>query len=252
MAKNTRYIRNERRFEDIEKLFSPDYKNCKFPYSKDDLVYIGYEHKKLPNETRIINLITENNETVIGSTMGHQHIPKKRDKREFQEIYEFLRYGGMFLRNSENTLYLLKPSEKVIVKNNDNMTLLNFDNRVLVTLDFANPKKNQAHKDLEKRIGTCLFIKYKDKKFYFHINPKYYEEGILQGINTPIILKDTYFGESLYQSILEKQKEFNARGIKVVLGGNLPKEFENAFQKPLPKLVKDKNHLLFETLQIKA
>lgn len=251
---NEDYKRNERKFQDIQKFFSPGYRECKFDYAPDKTVYWGDESRTLPNITMLPNLKTLDREIVMGSTMGHQHTQKEKgDKRKFQEIYEFLWYGGMFVRNKGAVLYLLRPNEKVIVGTDENMTILNFDAIALITHDFANRDINSANKELEKKIGTCLLIKYERKfcGFKFYINPKYYEEGPLDGKNLePIIMKNVPFGNGIYRAMLSRENEFAERGIKIALGGNIPKKFTREFQKPLKILVQEKNKLLLETLQI--
>lgn len=248
------YKLNERKFHDIEQFFSEDYRHCRFDCPQDKIVYVGYESRKLPNITRILDLDTADGEIVMGSTMGHQHTQKENgDKREFQEIYEFLSYGGMFVRNKEAVLYLLSPREKVVVGTDDDMTLLNFESFVLTTHDFADKNRNSASKELEKRIGTCLLVKYMRKicGFSFHINPKYYEEKLLAGRDLgPIVIENVPFGIGLYRKMLNAETEFAKRGIRVVLGGNLPEDLQRISQIPLSILAQEKDNLLFEALQI--
>ena len=253
---NEDYKINERKFQDIQRFFSEPYKKCRFNCPLDKTVYVGYESKiNLPNITNLPNLETLDGEIVMGSTFGHQHTQKEKgDKREFQEIYDFLWYGGMFVRNKEAVLYLLRPNEKVIVRTGENMTILNFDAIALTTHDFANHDMNSANKELEGKIGTCLLAKYERKLrgFGFYINPKYYEEGLLDGKNLePIIMKNVPFGRGLYEAMLSRKNEFADRGIKLVLGGNIPEKFKREFQKPLQVLIKEKNKPLFNALQIK-
>lgn len=250
------YKRNERKFQDIQRFFSQDHKSLRFDYAQDRTVYVGYESRiNLPNITNLPNLETLDREIVMGSTFGHQHTQKEKgDKRGFQEIYDFLWYGGMFVRNKEAVLYLLRPNEKVIVGTDENMTILNFDAIALTTHDFANHDMNSANKELEGKIGTCLLAKYERKLcgFGFYINSKYYEEKLLDAKNSePIIMKNVPFGRGLYEAMLSRKNEFADRGIKVVLGGNIPEKFKREFQKPLQVLIKEKNKALFDALQIK-
>jgi hypothetical protein len=252
---NEDYKINKRKFQDIEKYFSEPYKKCRFNCPLDKTVYVGYESRTLSNITNLPNLETLDGEIVMGSTMGHQHTQKEKgDKRKFQEIYDFLWYGGMFVRNkeAEAVLYLLSPNEKIIVGTDENMTILNFDAIALTTHDFANHDINSANKELEKRIGTCLLIKHKDNAFYFYINSKYYEEGILNGKNLgPVTIKNVPYGRELYKAMLSRKNEFAERGIEIVSGGNIPKGLAKEFQKPLQVLIQEKNKALFNTLQIK-
>ena len=255
LTEDLEYKKNERKFQDIQKFFSEPYKKYRFDCAPDKTVYWGYESRTLPNITKLLNLDTLDGEIVMGSTFGHQHAQKEKgDKREFQEIYEFLWYGGMFVRNKEAVLYLLRPNEKVIIGTDENMTILNFDAIALTTHDFANRDMNSANKELEGKIGTCMLVKYERKLcgFGVYINPRYYEKGILDGKNLgPIIMKNVPFANGVYGAILSRKNEFEDRGIKIVLGGNIPKKLTRKFQKPLQVLVQEKNKALFNALQIK-
>lgn len=253
---NEDYKINERKFQDLQKYFPPYYEKCRFDYPSDKIVYWGKESRTLPNITNLSNLKTLDGDIVFGSTFGHQHTQREKgDKREFQEIYEYTWYGMMFLRRGgEAVLYLLRPNEKVIVGTDENMTIFNFDKTMLITYDFANRDMNSANKELEERIRTCLSVKYerRSRGIRFDINPRYYEEGLLDGKDKgPVIMRDVPSGNGGYEAILSRKNEFAERGIKVFLGSNIPEKFKKEFQKPLQVLVQEKNKALFDALQIK-
>jgi hypothetical protein len=232
MLEGIGYKINERRINDpdiqifIEK--SKDFRLASFGHSLLEVAYFGAEHNtnpKLPNIT-VLPVYSP-----LASTFGHPHTQaQKGDKRRIQEIYEFLGYGAMLIRNQEETvLHILKPKEKIIVKPNDNMTIFNLQPEPLVTLDYANPNMNSANKDLEKRIGPLMMIECEefgeDIATCFKINPKYIDEKIIKceekiketGFNYGRILIEnpnkewfisivnSELGKSLYESLESKQ-----------------------------------------------
>jgi hypothetical protein len=188
------YKINDRTFASLKPVFSEDYRGIAFNYKDQDTVYSGAEHKgkpKLPNVTFLPNMGCSSN-AILGSTFGHQHTQAQNgDKRQFQEIYEFLGYGAMMIRNSSGTtLYVMKPGEKVVVGTADHMTIFNLGFEPLVTLDYANPEMNSANKDLEQRtirngpLGSLMMIKHFEFSeancTMFIVNPDYISEGIVK------------------------------------------------------------------------
>ncbi len=229
------------------------------PYRDDDIVYSGAEHKgtpKLPNITLLPNLKTIDNETLLGTTTGHQHTQKlEGDERQFQEIYEFFGYGAILLRNNRRTnLHILRKGEKVLVKTDDNMTLFNLDDTALQTLDYANPFMNSANKELEAAIGPPLLIIYDliKRNITFTFNKKYYEKNIFFGNIGAIAIEIpfTSLGEGLYQRIPQYQEHFKSAGIELVIGGNIPQEQKQEFSPGLLNLILNRNQTLLKALSL--
>lgn len=260
-AKNTKpgnYKINNRRFSDIKPLFSEDYKNANFGYSDNHVVYSGLEHSakpKLPNITRLPNLLTYNGDVILGSTFGHQHLQKaKGDKRKFQEIYEFLGYGAMLLRNDYvTTLHVLAPNDKVLVETGESMTIINLQQKPLVTLDYANPEMNSASKDFEKENGTFLFGRFniddsEKSRLELKFNLKYLP--LISGSLKPVVMDGVQLGEDLTNKIASYIQYFEESGINLVLGGNLPKDLRKTFSKPLFELAKQRNRDLLDCLEM--
>ncbi len=184
------YSMNDRKFKDIWRFIEKTglFRRSEFPNKNHDIVYSGAEHRgrpKFPNITVLPN-IDVGYDTLQGSTYGHQHTQSSLgDNRRFQEIYEFLGYGAMLLRNNSGTcLHILKPGEKVLVGTDDNMTIFNLDSNRLVTLDYANPEMNSADKDLENEIGSLMLITHMEfseaNTTVFNINPSYVELELLK------------------------------------------------------------------------
>jgi hypothetical protein len=250
------YKINERKFSDIKKFFSEDYIRVNPDYPEDYVVYSGAEHlgnPKLPNITLLPNIpISVGN--IIGSTMGHQHIQyKKDDTRRFQEIYEFMGYGGMLLRNEEKTiLYVLKPKDKIMVGTKDNMTIFNMDKSPLITLDYANPERNSANKDLEGKIGPLILIKTNAEGIVFKTNKEYYDRGLINGEFNPMRIENMSLGEEIYKKISDYEDKFKERGINLILGGNIPTDLRKDFSLDLLNLVLTKNKTLLDELGIKS
>ena len=243
------YRIHPRTFSQMRRFFSLDYNRNQFHYKDNEVIYSGAEHSgtpKLPNLT-ILPHLEARDRFILGSTFGHTHI--EDDEREFQEIYEFCGYGGMLIYAPLQpdlgvTLHVLKPGEKVTVSPRENMTLFNLDHKDLVALDYANPLKNLAHKDLENRLGTLLTIEqetsYGNVTFYtsesrttFRINPQYVEEGLIAAHSKE--LSTTFLGASsgneLYQALLEHGEERLERlGIKLSFGGNAQQFPEHLMQ----------------------
>lgn len=255
------YRINDRRFAEIRDFFSEDYLCEEFSYPDNYVAYSGAEHSqspKLPNITKLPNLITKRGAVILGSTFGHQHTQcENNDSRRFQEIYEFHGYGAMFIRrNSDAALYLLRPGEKVVAGIQDSMTIFNLDCKPLVTLDYANPKMNSSTKNLEKVFKTCLFFKFKigdDEKGSLEVcvNESYIL-GQLREAARPVraIIHAGGLGDSLYKSISENSGIFNEMGIKVIAGGNIPQDLAKALSKPLPDLAREQNKTLLEILKM--
>ncbi|MEI6058153.1 MAG: hypothetical protein WCP89_00090 [archaeon] len=184
------YKINPRKFGDIWKILGKSklVKRKEFDIKDDKEVYSGAEYTKtpkLPNITVLPDLWIGMDQ-LHGSSLGHQHTQsEKGDKRLFQEIYEFLGYGAMLLRNENSTnLYVLKPREKVIVGTGDNMTLFNLDYKPLVTIDMANPQMNSANKDLENEVGPLMIMKHMEfseaNTTLFKINEEYIKRKLLK------------------------------------------------------------------------
>ncbi len=250
------YKINERRLSDIKKFFSEDYRRINLSYQDDYVVYSGAEHlghPKLPNITILPNIPISVG-SIIGSTMGHQHLQyKKEDTRRFQEIYEFRGYGGMLLRDEEKTtFYVLKPRDKIMVGTKDNMTIFNMDKSPLITLDYANPERNSANKDLEIKIGTLMLIKTNAEGIVFKTNKEYYNKGLINGEFNPMRIENISLGEGIYKKISDYEDKFKERGINLVLGDNIPKYLKKEFSSDLLNLVLTKNKTLFDELGIKS
>jgi len=261
MLEALKYKVNDRKFSDISPLFSQDYKKEVFCYPQEAVVYSGAEHilvPKLSNITVLPNLLTQTGFLILGSTFGHQHTQKEKgDNRIFQEIYEFLGYGAMLLRNANGTfLYVLKPQEKVLVGTGDNMTIINLSTTPLVTLDYANPKMNSAHKALEKRLGSLAIARFsidgtEKGVFSFNVNEDYISEGHVKCTASRTAELECSLGENLYEKLEESYPLFKQRGIELRFGGNIPDDLQDEFSKPLNHLVLTQNKTLLECLEIK-
>jgi len=249
------YKINNRYFGDTKGLFSKDYAKFNFRYDTNKIIYSGAEHTRKPKLTNITvlpNLQADRGIAVLGSTMGHQHTQAENgDERQFQEIYEFQNHGGMLLRNQKRNysqLHFLSPGEKVTVGTDDNMTIFNLGISPLVTLDYANPDKNGAQKNLEKKLGSFMTITHQEQNFQnttFYFNDNYTPEKI-----EPIIITHANLGQSLFEKIHAHKKDFENRDIEIIFGGNLSSEQQAEFNKPLIDLVLQKNKTLFKILEI--
>ncbi len=232
------YQMNHRTFAQVQKLFSEEHRQCTFSYKPHDVVYSGAEHRgnpKLPNLTFLPHLLAGEG-IILGSTFGHTHTGEL--SRRFQEIYEFCGYGGMLLyqpsRPEENMdLYFLRPGEKMGVGPDQNMTLYNFGSAELLTLDYADPSRNTANKDLEGRLGALLMIEYfegdsrinlNQGELIFRINEKYLTEGILPSCEEKKVVFSSFgLGEEAYCFLGSGEAEkLRALGIRSHLGGNIP------------------------------
>lgn len=248
------YKINDRKFPDIKKLFSEDYKRVMPDCKSDEVVYSGAEHNgnpKLPNITILPNIKIPGG-IMLGSTMGHQHTQDdKFDLRMFQEVYEFLGYGGMLLRKEkEANLYVLKPGEKVLVGTGDNMTIFNLDEKPLVTLDYANPKMNSANKNLESKIGPSILIKQNTKNVFIKPNKEYYKRKLLQGNSDILTIENAGLGEELHGKIYDYKDKFREKGINLIIGGNIPWFLKEDFSPNLLNIILTQGKRLFEELGI--
>ncbi|MBM3234374.1 hypothetical protein FJZ19_04760 [Candidatus Pacearchaeota archaeon] len=257
------YKVNPRRFKDIWPILEKS-GMCKredFSYNDDAVVYSGAEHRgnpKLPNQTVLPNLWI-GSYILLGSTLGHQHTQaEKGDRRRFQEIYEFHGYGAILLRDDfTTTLYVLKPGEKVIIGTRDNMTLFNLDYCSLTTLDMANPQKNpnmnEANKDLEKLIGPLMIVKHGKLEgsdvTIFRVNKKYKDKISVKTFEPIVVV--SRLGTELYERMKESRMEFWKRGIRIIHGGNVPKDLKKEFSPPLLELAQKKNKTLMEILEMR-
>ena len=251
------YKINDRKPQDIEPIWRHS-KKFGFPlpnFRGEETIYSGAEHTgnpKLPNITFLPGIINHPYGSLIGSTFGHQHTQYiKKDHRQFQEIYEFATYGGILLRKEKSVkLVLARPGEKVVVGTDENMTLFNFGNTPLITLDYANPQMNSATKDLEKEIGSPIAIWKTDYELTFRINPTYQEREIFEGKRNSIPIRAPKGEEALYAEIKNKKTLFSEAGIEIAFGENLPGWLKEEFAKPLEQLVNERNKDLFNVLQI--
>jgi len=254
------YIIKDRKFKDIwDKILSKseDYRNVMGPgitINPETIVYSGAEYTALP---KLPNVTVFSPQRVANNSCGHQHIPLEGDSRPFQEIYEFLNYGAMLLRNARGTtLHLLKPKEKVIVGIRDNMTIYNLSQGSLTTLDMANPKMNSATKELEEKIGPLMQVDYSPgwngACTTFRINQEYYQRGLLNGDedNRVIRFLNTRLGKDLYLALPFYTEEFERMGIKLCFGGNIPKELKEEFSPNLFELAVNQNKALLGCLKI--
>ncbi len=255
------YKINRRRLSDIKPLFSDDYKKMGYRFNGDscsdaEVAYIGAEHSgnpKLPNLTVIQNLTCLLGKA-MGSTMGHQHLQaKESDERELQELYEFHGYGAMLIRGKYGTrMHVLKPGEKVGVGTGDSMAIINLGESELVTFDYANPKKNSASKETEKRIGTMMLVRQTEEGMLFEANKKYYDENLVQGEADArqILVRAASPGTELYKKIADYSGDFRRAGIQLSFGTSVPSSLRKASSLSLLELIISKNRALFEALQM--
>ncbi|RLG20480.1 hypothetical protein DRN74_05375, partial [Candidatus Micrarchaeota archaeon] len=205
------YTVNDRDFKkNFQDLFSEDYREFARRYHliEQSPVYSGAEHrgdpKKLPNITVLPNIPTRRARsmhlefdkkrfdigrdfpfsmstgqevTLFGCTMGHWH--GQTDCPDgIQELYEFQGYGALLIDRPESEeveLWVARDGDKVAVPQQCHMTLYNLDDMAhpLVTLDFANPDRNYANKELVGRIGPILLAYYTPYEAVFVLNRQY-------------------------------------------------------------------------------
>jgi len=204
------YTVNDRDFKkNFQDLFSEDYREFARRYHliERSPIYSGAEHKgdpKLPNITVLPNIPTRRARTMqlrfdqktfgigrdldlrmptgqevtlFGCTMGHWH--GQTDCPDgVQEVYEFQSYGALVIdwpESDEVELWIARDGDKVAVPQQCHMTLYNLDDldHPLVTLDFANPKRNYANKELVGRIGPILLAYYTPYEAVFILNRHY-------------------------------------------------------------------------------
>lgn len=196
------YTLNDRDFrESFQDLFSDDYRSFGQLYHLVDQspVYSGAEHRgdpKLPNITVLPNIFTSQEPiiriksanadlsipagqevTLFGCTIGHWH-GQKNCFAGIQEIYEFQSYGALLIdypECAEVELWIARDGDKVVVPQQCHMTLYNLDDRghPLITLDFANPTRNHANKELVKQTGPILLTYYTAHEAIFLLNRHY-------------------------------------------------------------------------------
>jgi hypothetical protein len=197
--------------------------------------YEGLEHKpenlrdKRPNITRLGNLRFGNGGFIYGSTMGHKHTKEMQT----QEVYEFNGYGGMLLGFDDKVqLYVCKAGDKVIVPGNCIMTIFNFSARDLITLDMANPDKNESSKDiLKEKDGPMMavyhpgIIRDRSKKeshsgdVKMDINAGYGVFGLSYDARLDFWTRS---GEgSLAKEILDRKKDLKRYNIEVLQGSRI-------------------------------
>lgn len=152
--------------------------------STEGVIYSGADYvgrPLLPNITVLPNLrlpegVQERQPNVFGCTMGHWH-PREAGRERSQEVYEFQAYGLMALDREvgEIELWVMQDGDKVAVPSGCHMTLYNLGDREhpLVTLDFANPDRNPANKELIGMRGPVLLAYYNDAQAVFRLNRAY-------------------------------------------------------------------------------
>jgi len=194
------YTVNDRDFKrNFQDLFSEDYRAFARRYHliEQSPVYSSAEHRgdpKLPNVTVLPNIPTRRARamhlesfpftvptgqevTLFGCTMGHWH--GQTDCPDgIQELYEFQGYGALVIDRPESEeveLWVARDDGKVAVPQQCHMTLYNLDDldHPLVTLDFANPDRNYANKELVGRIGPILLAYYTPYEAVFVLNRHY-------------------------------------------------------------------------------
>jgi predicted dehydrogenase len=149
----------------------------------DTVVYSGAEHDgtpKLPNITVVRNWPTQRSDGapvwdwVLGCTMGHWHSPDSCQRRT-QELYEFCTPGLLVLDRERGVpeIWVARPGGKVPVPDACHMTLYNLGEPPLITLDFADPRRNPADKALITRRGPILLITYNQSEVTFLLNRSY-------------------------------------------------------------------------------
>ncbi len=253
--KNLGYKLNERKLSDIEEFFSMDYRALTFYDSKSAIVYYGLESvasPKLPNVTVISNLMAKQG-TIFGSTMGHQHLGVTRnDTRLAQEIYEFQSDGAILLRTgSTSRLHILERGEKVIVSPAENMTLFNLGQEELHLLDYADPLRNFANKDLERRIGPLLLMGLEGANLFCRINAQYLEEGLIKTLRTGHVQFKLDNSVSVKENFAAHARDFAREGIEVVIGGNLPRDYKG-LTRPLLTLAITQDWSLWDLLGLET
>jgi predicted dehydrogenase len=191
------------------------------------VVFSSAEHKgtpKKPNITVVPNLSTKEGHglkhrwTVLGSTMGHYHLPIPSGYR-VQEVYEFQTYGMLVLdrEQGEVEMWVAQAGDKVAVPNGCHMTLYNFadENNPLITLVFTNPQENYADKKLVSRSGPILLAYYNDFEVVFVLNRFYINSSLHRaGVRLPHAPTEE-----------RDQRVRLARGVRLELGRFLYEEF---------------------------
>ncbi len=150
-------------------------------HQESDVIYSGAEHRgdpKLPNITVLPNLTTEQSAwRAFGCTMGHYHPSQEAREARVQEVYEFQSHGLLALVREEGgvELWVARDGDKIAVPNGVHMTLYNLDDEdyPLITLDFADPDRNPANKDLIGQCGPVLLACYNDLEAVFTLNRLY-------------------------------------------------------------------------------
>jgi len=182
-----------------------------------DFAYEGFEHapedptEKLPNITHIWNLPFSKKGFIYGSSMGHSHPPADFD---VQEIYDFFGYGGMLVLQDKNTkLYVCKQGSRILVPPSCMMTILNFSQNNLFTLDMANPQQNQSSKDVVKKKGPMMALYNlgnNDVRIKFNTRYKIFRN------NPDIDLTISSSEESLYEQLLNRKNDFEKLNVEVI------------------------------------
>ena len=148
-------------------------------------VYSGADHggmpplpsiTVLPNFRPVAGSLTGEVLSILGCTMGHWH-PVDPVGERTQELYEFQSPGLMVLdrEQGEVDVWVLRGGDKVAVPSGCHMTLYNLgdDDQPLVTLDFADPRRNPADKSLISRKGPILLAYRSDTGVVFALNELY-------------------------------------------------------------------------------
>jgi hypothetical protein len=148
-----------------------------------DVAYAGAEYTypvpgdvtqaKLANITVLPNWATrDGRSTVLGCTMGHEHSALEP---RVQEVYEFQGFGLLVIDDQCGApeIHVARAGDKIAVPTCCHMTLYNLGNNPLITLDFADPRRNDANKELVRRFGPILHVSYDGFSATFELNSTY-------------------------------------------------------------------------------
>ncbi len=174
-------------WEDFDRLFRLSPQRAIYG-GESPVIYSGAEHcgsPKFPNITVVPNLSIKESRglarafRVFGCTMGHYHPddPDAPTGSRIQEVYEFQSYGMLVLARGRGQveLWVARDGDKVAVPSSCHMNLYNLgdEDNPLVTLDFADPERNPANKELIGKFGPILLGYYDDFEVFFRLNRLY-------------------------------------------------------------------------------
>ena len=282
------YTINGRDFKNsFQDLFSDDYRAFaqRYHLMEQSPIYSGAEHTgdpKLPNITVVPNASASREATLFGCTMGHWH-EQANCPGEIQEVYEFQSYGALVIDRPESDevdLWIAQDGDKVSIPQQCHMTLYNLDDlgHPLITLDFANPTRNHANKELVKQIGPILLAYYTADEAVFLLNKHYINRGHVHynsvhatGINNHQCLNGgvrqralgvnrevrialgtrARLGERIYEALTEDPamaNQFNKLGIRVLRASPEVKITGIGYSRSLIECVKlGPNNSLYQT-----